>query len=107
MQVGERHPAWIAYAGVPAGQRHVAQVGRPLIAVIVSEEDFAAPYRMVVPVTGAVERDSDHPRAPVVAVLRHGGSNMRVMVLDGPHRQSRPDSAGPRSRCDKPDAGRR
>ena len=28
-QVGERHPAGVADAGVPAGQRDVAEVGEP------------------------------------------------------------------------------
>src|SRR6185503_7306203 len=87
MQVGERHPARIAYAGISTGQRDIAQVGRTLIAGIVSEEDLAAPYRMVVSVTGAIERDSDHPRATVMTVLRHSGSHMRVVMLNGPHRQ--------------------
>ena len=81
-QVGQRHPVGAPHRGVAAGQRHVAEVREAAVAVVVGEQELAAPHGAVVAVAGAVEGDADHRPAAVEAVLGHRRGDVRVVVLD-------------------------
>jgi len=68
---------------VPAGQRHIAQVGEAPEAVVAAEQNLAAPDRAVRPQARPVEDDADGRLAGRDLVLGQAACQVRVMVLHG------------------------
>ena len=85
-QVGECHPAGVVYGRVSTWESYRCQVGGTLEAVVVGDEDLTSPNGAVGPVSGAVERESDH--AVGDAVLGHHRCDVRMVMLHLDNRSS-------------------
>ena len=78
-QGAERHACRVLHRGRAAGHRDVREVREALEVDAVRDQDFAAPDGAVESVSGPVERDADDRVVDVV--LRHGGHDVRMVVL--------------------------
>ena len=70
-QMGQRHPVRAQHTDVPAGQRHVLELGHPPVALVVGEQHLATPDRVVGSVAGPVEGEAEHlpdPSRPCSAI---------------------------------------
>lgn len=105
-QMRERHPVRPVHGGVTTGQRHIREVPEPDEAVVVREQELAAPHRSVVAVPRAVEGDAEHRPHCRRGPLGHRGGDMGVMVLDAHDGPSRRVPASTSGRSGNRDAGR-
>ena len=112
-EVGQRHPVGPQHAGVAAGERDVAEVGRPAERLVAGDQDLAAPDRAVGAVAGAVEGDPDHlvvrcrGRArPSPTRRARGGAARRGPRGRRRARGPRPTSGSPGARRRPPAPGR-
>ena len=95
-QMGQRHPVRTQHADVATGQRHVLQVGKPLIPLVVREHDLATPDRAVGTVAGSVECEAEHALRSVQPVFGHHRGDVCVVVLDRPDRSATGIAVRPR-----------
>ena len=73
-------------AASPPGSGTYARCAEPGEAVVVGEQELAAPHGAVVAVARAVEGDADHRPGAVEPVFGHRGGDVGVVVLDAHER---------------------
>lgn len=61
--------------------RHRFAIGEPAVALVIGQQDLAAPERAIIAEAQPVERDAEHRLGHRDLVLRHAGGDMRVVVL--------------------------
>ena len=93
-QQPERRTPGLAHRALAAGQPERAEARDPRERAVRHAQELAAPDGAVLAVAGAVPRHAEHRAAQLV--LGHARRDVRHVVLDLPHRQSRAAGEGGR-----------